>query len=708
MLKSSLHYLALCSTAISLSAQAQTIDAQSGLEHIEVKGRAQTLYRASSSSLATRTNTPLDEVPQNVQVLPEALIQDQAARQITDLYRSMSGVSNFSYSGVTFRGFRQDDILYDGVRGDPFNGFAVPQLFNIEEIQLLKGPAGALYGSGSPGGVINYTTKKPTAVSRNQLKLGLGNDDFISGSVELSGPLTQQADHRYRIGYYQDSEKPFRVNTKIENNILDLGYAFDLTQDTTLTLQYTDIEQDYAGARIRGIYTDSNGHFVGSRHWNHNEKTDYQLLDSQVYQAKLEHQFNTTWFTDFTVRHYKNQELQNYHEPYCSYDTNQDGIIDYCRRQFRQQQRNNEATSLTWNNIVEITTGSFEHTLLLGADHFEQNSDFAARNALSVENRGPVPGLSLLNPQYGLTSAADYNLEALPLRRTNTEAKRSGVYLQDQITLSSQWNILLSIRWDNFKDLNKLDNTTVSGNDMSWRAGTTYQLTDWIRLYALVATGFLPQTAEQQHTDVGGPFDAETSRIYEAGLRFSILDDAVRLNTAIYQINRKNILQLDPRGDVAGDGRDDLLPLGEVRSRGFELDLMGDLSDNWVLNANYAFNDTKVMHDYSGITNATGGTFANAPRHQIGLWSRYDLPHLNSAIAAGLDYVSKQQSIDGHLVRSYSIFDISWQTEWHNWQFQLNIKNLLDKTYASSGFISRSGHFPGEPRRIYLTTTYKF
>ena len=110
---------------------------------IEVKGRAQTLYRASQSSVGTRTDTDLELVPQSIQVLPEALIRDQAARQVTDLYRSMSGVSAFSYSGVTFRGFRQDEILYDGVRGDPFNGFAVPQLFNVQEVQLLKGSSGA-------------------------------------------------------------------------------------------------------------------------------------------------------------------------------------------------------------------------------------------------------------------------------------------------------------------------------------------------------------------------------------------------------------------------------------------------------------------------------------------------------------------------------------------------------------------------------------
>ncbi|MBL4856418.1 MAG: TonB-dependent receptor plug domain-containing protein, partial [Idiomarina sp.] len=154
--------------------KSDTTEAHENIEHINVKGRAQTLYRQDSSSVATRTNTPIEEIPQSVQVLTEELMKDQAARQITDLYRSISGVNSFSYSTITFRGFRQDDIFYDGVRGDPFNGFAVPQLFNIGQIQVLKGPSGAMFGSGQPGGVINYVTKKPTATAERSIELGLG------------------------------------------------------------------------------------------------------------------------------------------------------------------------------------------------------------------------------------------------------------------------------------------------------------------------------------------------------------------------------------------------------------------------------------------------------------------------------------------------------------------------------------------------------
>ena len=119
-------------------------------------------------------------------MVTKTLIEDQAARQITDLYRSISGMSQNNVSTVTLRGFAQDEILYDGLKGNPFGNFSIPQLFTIEQVQVLKGPSGAIYGAGEPGGVINYVTKKPTYEQQNTLQVTAGNKDFLSGSIESS------------------------------------------------------------------------------------------------------------------------------------------------------------------------------------------------------------------------------------------------------------------------------------------------------------------------------------------------------------------------------------------------------------------------------------------------------------------------------------------------------------------------------------------
>ncbi|MEM1021421.1 MAG: TonB-dependent receptor plug domain-containing protein, partial [Pseudomonadota bacterium] len=123
-------------------------------EEIVIEGRAKEYYLQTAPSLSTKFPDDLRMIPQSIQILPEQLIKDQAAVEITDLYRNISSVSVFSYSGVTFRGFRQDEIRYDGLLGDPFSGFSVPLLFDIRQVEIIKGPSGALFGGGEPGGLI--------------------------------------------------------------------------------------------------------------------------------------------------------------------------------------------------------------------------------------------------------------------------------------------------------------------------------------------------------------------------------------------------------------------------------------------------------------------------------------------------------------------------------------------------------------------------
>ena len=151
-----------------------------------------------------------------------------------------------------------------------------------------------------------------------------------------------------------------------------------------------------------------------------------------------------------------------------------------------------------------------------------------------------------------------------------------------------------------------------------------------------------------------------------------------------------------------------LLNIGAVESRGAEFTLVGDLTANWTITANYAYNDTRVAEGVTGdsIRNTIrGGTiregnrFVNAPEHQAGLWTRFDFERINSAIAFGADYVSEQISFEAQRVKPFVVYDMSWTTYWDKAQFQINAKNLFDKKYAISGFSKRNGHFPRCPQR---------
>ncbi|WP_137170124.1 TonB-dependent siderophore receptor [Marinomonas sp. FW-1] len=665
------------------------------LQTLQVQGRALSYYKEDEAELATRTATPIDETPQSIQVVTEALIQDQAARQITDLYRSISGMSQNNVSTVTLRGFSQDEVLYDGLKGDPFGDFSIPQLFTIEQIQVLKGPSGAIYGAGEPGGVVNYVTKKPTYEQKNTLKVSAGNKDFLSGSVESSGPANEDASQRYRIGIYSDGQDSYRNNVEEENQIIDLGYAWDMDENNTLTVQYTDIHQYISGARLRGIPTDDDGNFLADTSWNNNEKSDYQELDAQVFQARLDHSINSWLDSNVSVRYFENTENQKYHESKGLDTTNSDKV----KREFRDQARSREGITFAGNLIAELD----DHTVLVGSDYFHQKNDF-----LYLKTTKGVAELSLSNPIYDQDDISAYDMALQTNESTTTD--QIGLYIQDQWKVTDRLDLLAGARIDRIEE--KYDGyklktgfTKANYNDTGYssRVGATYRINENWKPYVSVSTGFVPQdAADQQKSANDSLFDPEESQQFEAGVRSYWFNNRLNVNLAAYHITRENILQEDPNNS------DLLVSFGKVRSQGVELDIMADITPRWVANVSYAYNDTLVKEANDGIQYANGDRFANTPYHQLGLWTRYDFPSIDSSIAFGADFVSDQINRQGQTVKPYTVYDMSWQTQWQDWRFQLNIKNLFDKEYAVSGFTEKIGSFVGERRRVYLSAAYDF
>ena len=669
------------------------------LQTLQVQGRALSHYKEDEAALATRTSTPIDETPQSVQVVTEALIEDQAARQITDLYRSISGMSQNNVSTVTLRGFSQDEVLYDGLKGDPFGDFSIPQLFTIEQIQVLKGPSGAVYGAGEPGGVINYVTKKPAYEQKNTLKVSAGNKDFLSGSIESSGPANEDASQRYRVGIYSDGQDSYRNNVEEENQIIDLGYAWDIDSNNTLTVQYTDIHQYISGARLRGIPTDDEGNFLADTSWNNNEKSDYQELDAQVFQARLDHSINSWLDSNLSVRYFENTETQKYHEISKLIDSDSDGTVDTTQRQYRDQVRTRKGITLAGNLITELG----DHTVLVGSDYFHQKNSFLYSYANKADG---VSNLSLTDPIYGQDDVSSYTMHLKTDETTTTD--RLGLYAQDQWKLTERLDLLTGIRVDRFEEEYQ-DHTTSAGklnyNDTGYssRIGATYKINDNWKPYTSISTGFVPQdAADQQKSADGSLFDPEESRQVEVGVRSYWFNNKLNVNLAAYHIIRENILQEDPNDSNL------LVSFGKVRSQGVELDIMADITPRWVANVSYAYNDTVVKEATDGIQYADGDRFANTPYNQLGAWTRYDFPNIDSSIAVGADYVSDQINRQGQTVKPYTVYDLSWQTRYEDWKFQLNIKNLFDKEYAVSGFTDKIGSFVGERRRVYVTAAYDF
>lgn len=675
-------------------------------ETVIVTSRAQELYRVRETKTGKLPTVPLLS-SQSIAVINSELIEDQGARDAQDLYRNISGVTVFSYAGVTARGFRQESNFYDGLRGDPYAGFSVPSLFNVERVEFLKGPAGMLYGAGAPGGLFNYVTKTPQDEFSATLSAVYGTEGRKGASYEVTGALPVDG-AAGRLGvFYEDQTGP-RKNAGSEISIFDTGIRFDLGF-ADLSLKATRYDQSLQGNRLRGVITDDFGNFLADRRWNHNEASDFLDLESNVVQATLAGEAfeGLTW--DAGLRYNDGTETQNYHEPNGLFDSDADGVIDATRRQFRDQYRRNESVSFGTNAIWSKDLGAVDNRLLVGADWYKLDAFLSSVlvNGTNVAAATRPSPLSLLNPVYGATNPAAYIRPAATL--TDSQQTRYGFYALNEATIGPVIG-LFGVRQDTFEDVNSLTGQAFEDEATTYRAGLVYRVRDDVSLFGQWSESYEPQAIASQNPLTGGPFEPTAGESYEGGVKTALMDGRVQSSAAVYQIVRSNILQADPRGDVNGDGVLDQIAFAEITSEGFELDVTADLTRNWVGTVSYAYNDTVISktNGRTALTNAVGDKFANAPEHELGFWTRYQVPAWNTAFAFGGDYMDVRQSLSGQQVRPYLIFDASIIYEIDDWKGLLRIDNLLDETYAASGFSATTGHFPGDPRAVVLEISRKW
>ncbi|MEM9599657.1 MAG: TonB-dependent receptor [Pseudomonadota bacterium] len=692
-------------SAAPIMAQTQTeaASAETVIDEIIVTGRAQTLYNVSETTSGKLPTNPLNST-QIVTAINEQLIEDQGARDAQDIYRNIAGVSLFSYAGVTARGFRQEEIFYDGLRGDPYVGFNVPQLFNIERVEFLKGPAGMLYGQGAPGGLFNYITKKPTTDQEIELRVIAGTEARYGGSYEITGALADGIGSR--VGIFYETRNTPRINTGSETFILDGGLSFDLPNDAELIIQGTRIEQDLDGNRLRGVPVDDDGNFLTDRRWNHNEATDFLNLDSSNIQAILRGTWGSEISWDVTARYTDATQEQEYHEPRALVDSDGDGDIDLVGREFRDQFRGEEQLSFGTNLIWEKDFGDIDNRFLVGYEYFDgtfegefftvrTSQDFITRFLTGTSLPGDIIPLRLDGSNYGQTDSSSYNLGAA--RLLSSEQQQHGLYVLNEATFG-QFTLVGGLRYDEYDAGLKDDN-------ISFRVGGIYKPAETISLFAQFADSYTPQSVGNQDPEIGGPFDPVTGTILEGGINARLFNENALLRLSVYNIVRDNILQ--NTGQVSPAGRDILAPVGEVTSTGVEVEFIADITDNWVATASYAYNDARITEVTNtggnrGFRNSVGDRFANAPEHQLGFWTRYQVPAIRTAFAFGGDFVDDRLSLSGQTVQDHFIFDASIIWDPGPVEVLLRVDNLFDTEYAESGFLSRTGHFPGDPRSIFV------
>jgi iron complex outermembrane receptor protein len=687
----------------------QLSESRQELEEVVVS-TAKNRYQVLESGSPMRTNTPLLSTPQSVQVMSAQVLRDRQAFTLNEIAGSFTGMKanngNGSFQIRGFTAYSPNDasfLLYNGVRGNLFLWSQQPLLYNIESVELLRGPSGALFSEGSPGGVVNFVTKKPLAEKGARVDLSLGSWSFGRASVDFTGPVSARKKLLYRaiIGY--DRSESFRDYQKKENLFLAPSLTYLFNEGTSLNLELNYAFQKAVHQYDNGsyIYSRPDGTFDFNYYPNHltiQSPTDYGKTHNASATLTFDHRINEHLKLTVVERAVRNVLDYTDHIPV--------GRIrnDSISRGFQDWRTDRFSLQTTAYATYTVKTGPVGHQVIAGTDY---NRYGWTQNDYQYK---PSTRISILHPDYS-GSIPDASVPADESDDNKRVTNLIGGYIQDQISAGTQLKVLLSLRYDNYngKETPLSDRDNKQGDALQasgWipRIGLVYLPLRNVSVYGTYLKSFNPQTSN--NVLAGGPFPTRKATQYEVGSKADLLSSRLSATISLYQINYANILTAAPTEEnshrqAAIDG---------TRSRGGELSFTGTLK-TLSLVAGYAFNE----HVLASTTTygKKGDRFANAPKHQINFWGKYALPSnvlKGVGVAAGIRYVSDQVGLltnQNFIFPSYTVLDAALSFQRNRFQVQLNAYNLANRHYFTG---SRSGVTLaglGDPFNVRIGVSYQ-
>ena len=659
-------------------------------------------YRVPNSSSGTRTDTPLRDIPQSIQVIPQQVLRDQQINRLDDALRNVAGaVAEFNAGPAVYykiRGFPVGDnsLLRDGLP-DPGVGDSV-ELANVERIEVLKGPASVLFGLGSPGGSINIVTKRPLSEPFYAVDASIGSYSFYRGAIDFSGPLNDSKTVLYRFNAAYRNSGSFIDFYNSESLSLSPVISVAIGKRTNLTLgadyiQTRDSGKPFGLPTVGTIFTNPNGKLPRNR--NLTEATDN--ADGTTVRAgyQLEHKFNDNWSLTNAFRY-------GYRSLY-SLETRLDGL-DADNRTINRSLSiyDNRFTSytLTTNVVGKFSTGSIGHQLLFGVD-LNRSISAVPRTA----GDGAAASIDIFNPVYGQPNGGN---GLFPFEASNEATTDSfGIYFQDQIALTENFKVLLGGRFDGFRQNSKdfLADTESSQSDSAFspRIGIVYQPTPPISLYASYISSFTPARGTFLFgSNLDTLFEPERGRQFEIGVKAD-LNSRLSATLALYDLTRTNVLVTDP------NNQDFQIQTGEQKSQGIELSLTGEILPGWNIFAGYAYTDARISKD---TTFEVGSRLQSVPDHSFNVWTTYEIQKgdlKGLGFGLGLFFVGDriQDLPNTYALPSYLRTDASIFYRRDRLRFGLNFKNLFDLEYSDIGYFGGRAAY-GEPFTVQANIGWEF
>ncbi|MEM1242719.1 MAG: TonB-dependent siderophore receptor [Cyanobacteria bacterium P01_H01_bin.26] len=672
---------------------------------IVVTGEDEDAYFVPDASTATRTDTPLRDVPQSIQVIPRQVIEDQQAVGLEDVLENAAGVTflrNNAGRGLEFsiRGFNNVPVLRDGFLLPSFIGDAAePEVANLERVEVLRGPASVLYGQAEPGGVVNLVTKQPLSEPYYNLQFQAGNGEFINPSIDFSGPLTADGRLLYRLNALYRQEDGFRdYDNNFERFFVGptLTWLISEQTDLTINLEYTDDREPFDPGIIP--FGDGIEPIPLDLVFNNPEDTAEQDYLNIGY--ALEHRFSENW----QLRNQFRFTSSTYDIDVAPLPLFIDESTGTLTRAFTFQETEVDTYSLYTNIQGKFNTGSVEHTLLAGVDliRWEQRGlsgfDFAATSLID-----------LFDPDYPDPSSfpAKDSLPIFPGLSNPIETDQLGIYLQDQIDILDNLIVVAGLRYNtvNQKTTDRFTDAETEQYDDALipRIGVVYQPIEPISLYANYSRSFVPSA----ETDAdGNPLEPEEGEGFEIGIRGEIIENRLAATLAYFDITKQNVATPDPDPNNPFSS----VATGEQQSRGVDFNLTGEILPGWNAVASYAYIDAEVTEDNNA--DIVGNRLFGAPEHSASLWTTYELQSGNLqglGFGLGLNFVGEQQGDldNSYQIDSYFLANAAIFYRQNDWQAQLNIDNIFDVDYARASGL-RNGINRGEPLTIRASVSYTF
>lgn len=665
------------------------LDDAEGLEPITVVGERRS-YDDDEIGSATRTDTNLRDVPQSVSVITNDLIENQNMRSMADVVRYVPGVSMGQGEGhrdaPTLRGNSSTaDFFVDGVRDDVQY---YRDLYNAERIEVLKGPNAMIFGRGGGGGVINRVTEWANWTPHDELNVTLGAFEQVRGAADLGHTLSDEAAVRLNAMYERaDSYRDF-VN--LERWGANPTSAFRFGDSTAFRLGYEHFSDD----RVvdRGVPSQDGRPWDGSRAaFFGNPFVSYTEAQVDAVSAFLDHDFSDA----LTIRN--RTQYADYHKFYQNIHANSavnslgDVVLQGYNSSTERQNFFNQ-TDLIWR----AQAGGIGHTVLAGFEFGQQDTD----NTRSQNFTG-LPTVNVSNPTTTATGA----IPALFQTDNTVEARVAAIYLQDQIALSDQWQLVAGVRFDRFEvdfDNHVALSTDFSREDnlVSPRLGVIYRPIDPVSFYVSYSVSYLPQSGDQFATLTGltSNFDPEEFRNFEVGVKWDVLPE-LTVTAAIYQLHRTNT----PRSPNPPQ----TVLTGEQRSEGFELGIAGSVTDIWQIAGGYSYQNVEITS--GDATVPAGRVIPLTPEHTFALWN---MVRFTPRFGAGVGVTHQTESFasinntvtlpEFTRVDAALFFAVTDTVE-----AQLNVENVFDEEYWATAH-NDNNITPGSPTAARLTLRTRF